>query len=135
MPGDFIVINFFALEGWSLAELYQVQCVVAAPYVLPYSAPSSFERQFRHEFPLLFKYFQEAPAEKVSWKDVQHWMWPLFSEDWGSWRSDCLNLSPLPFMVRNCQVSTDMISPNKYFQTPPLLFEVYLLLVDFETHA
>ncbi|XP_020250119.1 sterol 3-beta-glucosyltransferase UGT80B1 isoform X2 [Asparagus officinalis] len=98
MPGDFIVINFFALEGWSLAELYQVQCVVAAPYVLPYSAPSSFERQFRHEFPLLFKYFQEAPAEKVSWKDVQHWMWPLFSEDWGSWRSDCLNLSPLPFM-------------------------------------
>ncbi|XP_020270340.1 uncharacterized protein LOC109845499 isoform X2 [Asparagus officinalis] len=36
MPGDFIVINFFALEGWSLAELYQVQCVVAAPYVLPY---------------------------------------------------------------------------------------------------
>jgi len=23
-------------EGWSLAELYQVQCVVAAPYVVPY---------------------------------------------------------------------------------------------------
>lgn len=23
-------------EGWSLAELFQVRCVVAAPYVVPY---------------------------------------------------------------------------------------------------
>lgn len=23
-------------EGWSLAELYQVRCIVAAPYVVPY---------------------------------------------------------------------------------------------------
>lgn len=26
-----------------------------------------------------------------------HWMWPLFTEEWGSWRSDDLNLSPCPF--------------------------------------
>jgi len=65
ISGDFIVINFFALEGWHLAELFQVKCVIAAPYFVPYSAPTSFERQFKQNFPLLYKYFQEAPANTV----------------------------------------------------------------------
>ncbi|KAG6409189.1 hypothetical protein SASPL_132223 [Salvia splendens] len=97
MDGDLIFINFFALEGWSLAELFHVQCVVAAPYVVPYSAPTSFERQFRNELPLLYKYLREAPTGKIGWEDVIHWMWPLFTEDWGKWRSLDLNLSFLPF--------------------------------------
>ncbi|XP_078438933.1 UDP-Glycosyltransferase superfamily protein isoform X2 [Wolffia australiana] len=97
VAGDFILINFFALEGWSLAELFGVDCVVAAPYVVPYSAPSSFEQQFKRELPLLYKLLKEAPPDKVSWNDVTHWMWPLFSEEWGSWRSNSLNLSPYPF--------------------------------------
>ncbi|KAK9698182.1 hypothetical protein RND81_08G087300 [Saponaria officinalis] len=97
MEGDFILINFFALEGWTLAELFHVRCIVAAPYVMHYTAPSSFERQFRRELPDLYKYLQEAPADKLGWNDVTHWMWPLFSEDWGSWRKDELNLSPLLF--------------------------------------
>ncbi|WVZ77377.1 hypothetical protein U9M48_025251 [Paspalum notatum var. saurae] len=95
--GDFIVINFFALEGWHLAELFQVKCIVAAPYFVPYSAPASFERKFKQTFPLLYKYFQEAPANTVCWADITHWMWPLFTESWGSWRNDSLNLSPIPF--------------------------------------
>lgn len=90
MAGDFILINFFALEGWNLAELFQVRCVVAAPYVVPY----------RKEFPLLYDYLQEAPSGKVCWKDVMHWMWPLFSESWGYWRSDVLHLSSIPFTCR-----------------------------------
>ncbi|KAK4846341.1 hypothetical protein QYF36_016114 [Acer negundo] len=97
MEGDFIVINFFALEGWSLAELFRVRCIVAAPYVVPYSAPSSFEHRFIKEYPLLYKYLQEAPINKVCWKDVNHWMWPLFTENWGLWRSEKLNISPCPF--------------------------------------
>ncbi|XP_066329852.1 sterol 3-beta-glucosyltransferase UGT80B1-like isoform X2 [Miscanthus floridulus] len=97
ISGDFIVINFFALEGWHLAELFQVKCVIAAPYFVPYSAPTSFERQFKQNFPLLYKYFQEAPANTVCWTDIIDWMWALFTESWGSWRNDCLNLSPIPF--------------------------------------
>ncbi|KAL1224207.1 Sterol 3-beta-glucosyltransferase UGT80A2 [Cardamine amara subsp. amara] len=97
MEGDFVVINFFALEGWSLAELFQIRCVVAAPYVVPYSPPSGFERQFRKELPDLYKYLKEAPNSKVSWNDVTHWMWPLFTEEWGSWRYEELNLSCYPF--------------------------------------
>ncbi|KAK6135417.1 hypothetical protein DH2020_030836 [Rehmannia glutinosa] len=99
MDGDLIIINFFALEGWSLAELFHVQCVVAAPYVVPYSAPSSFERQFRNELPHLYKYLREAPTGKIGWDDVIHWMWPLFTEDWGTWRSLDLHLSFWPFTV------------------------------------
>uniref|UniRef100_A0A0E0CHJ1 Erythromycin biosynthesis protein CIII-like C-terminal domain-containing protein n=1 Tax=Oryza meridionalis TaxID=40149 RepID=A0A0E0CHJ1_9ORYZ len=48
-------------EGWHLAELFQVKCIIAAPYFVPYSAPASFERQFKQSLPLLYKYFQEAP--------------------------------------------------------------------------
>nr|CAD1843062.1 unnamed protein product [Ananas comosus var. bracteatus] len=92
-----IYVYFMIQEGWHLAELFQVQCVVTAPYVVPYSAPSSFERRFKQDLPLLYKYFQDAPANTVSWKDVIHWMWPLFMENWGLWRSNTLNLSPLPF--------------------------------------
>ncbi|KAL5176178.1 Sterol 3-beta-glucosyltransferase UGT80A2 [Glycine soja] len=97
LDGDLIVINFFALEGWSLAESFCVRCIVAAPYVVPYSAPATFESQFQIELPLLYKYLIDAPSGKVCWKDVIHWMWPLFTENWGSWRNDVLHLSPCPF--------------------------------------
>ncbi|EYU18543.1 hypothetical protein ABFS82_02G065700 [Erythranthe guttata] len=97
MDGDLIIINFFAMEGWSLAELFHIRCVVAAPYVIPYSAPSSFERQFKSELPLLYKYLHEAPTGKIGWEDIIHWMWPLFTDDWGTWRSVDLQLSFWPF--------------------------------------
>ncbi|XP_054802932.1 sterol 3-beta-glucosyltransferase UGT80B1 isoform X3 [Prosopis cineraria] len=85
------------LEGWSLAELFHVRCILAAPYVVPYSAPASFERQFCKELPLLYKYLNDGPCDKVCWEDVIHWMWPLFTEHWGSWRYDDLHLSQCPF--------------------------------------
>lgn len=85
------------MEGWSLAECFSIRCIVAAPYVVPYSAPATFERQFQRELPLLYKYLIEAPSGKVCWKDVIHWMWPLFTENWGKWRDEDLHLSPCPF--------------------------------------
>ncbi|CAN8252215.1 unnamed protein product [Cochlearia groenlandica] len=112
MEGDLVVINFFALEGWSLAELFEIRCVVAAPYVVPYSPPSGFERQFKKELPELYKYLKEAPDGKVSWSDVTHWMWPLFTEEWGSWRYEELNLSCYPFS----DPVTDL--PNWHIQPP-----------------
>lgn len=96
VQGDFIAINFFALEGWHLSEFFQVPCVVTAPYVVPYSAPSTFERRFQIAQPLLYKRLQEVSPKKVCWGDVMHWMWPLFTERWASWRTDCLHLSSCP---------------------------------------
>ncbi|CAH8257246.1 unnamed protein product [Arabidopsis lyrata] len=37
------------------AEFLYFHCVVAAPFVFPYSPPSGFERQFRKELPGLYK--------------------------------------------------------------------------------
>lgn len=39
--------------------------------------------------------FEKLPP--IGWEDVIHWMWPLFTEDWGNWRSLDLKLSFLPF--------------------------------------
>ncbi|PWA34419.1 UDP-glucuronosyl/UDP-glucosyltransferase [Artemisia annua] len=64
MEADLVIINFFALEGWNLAELFNVRCVIAAPYVVPYSAPSSFERKFSEELPLLYNFLQEVSSDK-----------------------------------------------------------------------
>ncbi|XP_026456358.1 TNF receptor-associated factor homolog 1a-like isoform X2 [Papaver somniferum] len=77
LVADFILINFFALEGWNLAELFHVRCIVGAPYVVPNSAPSSFERHFKKEFPLLYIYLQEAPPhmDPVTGLPMSH-NWP-----------------------------------------------------------
>ncbi|XP_024173767.1 sterol 3-beta-glucosyltransferase UGT80B1 isoform X3 [Rosa chinensis] len=122
MDGDFIVINFFALEGWSLAELFRVRCMVAAPYVVPYSAPSSFERQFKKEYQHLYRYLHEPNLRKVGWKDVIHWMWPLFTEHWGSWRCDHLNLSAFPF--------TDPVTGLPTWHDRPLSPRLLLLAIE-----
>lgn len=94
--GDYIIINFFALEGWHLAEFYQVPCAVAAPYVVPYSAPVSFERRFIKSHPLLYDKLKRGIHGMVGWEDVMHWMWPLFTERWTEWRVKKLHLSPCP---------------------------------------
>lgn len=36
--------------------------------MIQHSAPTSFERQFKRELPHLYKYFQEAPVDKVQHK-------------------------------------------------------------------
>ncbi len=35
-------------------------------------------------------------AEQVGWAEVEHWMWPLFSEGWRRWRAETLGLPPVP---------------------------------------
>ncbi|KAL2651411.1 hypothetical protein R1flu_019539 [Riccia fluitans] len=113
-----IIFNFFALEGWHLAELYRVPCAVAAPYVVPYSAPASFERQFCTAQPLLFRRLQIARHREVGWSEVIHWMWPLFTSRWTTWRAEGLHLSacPLTDPVTELPVSQD------WPQAPPLLY-------------
>ncbi|CAM6083733.1 unnamed protein product [Calypogeia fissa] len=115
---NFILFNFFALEGWHLAELYQVPCAVAAPYVVPYSAPASFERKFRAVQPLLYERLQHSVPGEVGWGEVMHWMWPLFTDRWTEWRSISLHLSacPLTDPVTELPISQD------WPRAPPLLY-------------
>lgn len=116
--GNAVIFNFFALEGWHLAELYRVPCTVLAPYVVPYSAPSSFERRFRAAHPLLYRRLQEAAPGEVGWKEVMHWMWPLFTDRWAEWRLHRLHLSACPLT----DPVTDLPLVYEWPQAPHLLY-------------
>lgn len=41
-------------------------------------------------------------------------MWPLFTENWGSWRSEELNLSACPFTVSSFDVNFDAFFFNMH---------------------
>jgi FkbM family methyltransferase len=103
--GALIVCNLFALEGWHLAERLRVPCVVAAPYVVPYSMPAAFAALLRRELPALCAALRSAPDSRTGWRDVEHWMWPLWTERWGDWRTDRLGLPSLPLSA--CEEAGD----------------------------
>lgn len=35
----------------------------------------------------------------MSWRDVEHWMWPLWSDRWASWRQSRLGLPAAPLLL------------------------------------
>ena len=94
-----VVINFFALEGWHISEALGLPCAVVSPTILPYTPPSSFARRFKRAYPGLHEYLSHqndgAPA---SWREVEHWLWPVFTERWGRWRLERLKLDEVPFL-------------------------------------
>ncbi|PWA71085.1 UDP-glucuronosyl/UDP-glucosyltransferase [Artemisia annua] len=53
-----------------------------------------------------------------------HWMWPLFTDDWETWRATKLQLSPLPF--------TDTVTSNPVWHSRP---SSPLLLYGFSKEA
>jgi FkbM family methyltransferase len=95
-----VVINLFALEGWHIAEALGIPCAVVSPTVVPYTPPSSFAKRFRRAYPGLYQSLLDgddgAPA---SWREVEHWLWPVFTERWGQWRSERLCLNEVPFLT------------------------------------
>ncbi|XP_072959881.1 sterol 3-beta-glucosyltransferase UGT80B1 isoform X9 [Typha angustifolia] len=114
------------IQAWRVILLLSISLLWYYGFSYP-CAPSSFERQFRQELPFLYKYFQEAPANTVCWKDIAHWMWPLFMDNWGSWRSDCLNLSPVPFT----DPVTNLPLWHMRAQSPLLLYGFSKEIVEF----
>ncbi|KXZ47822.1 hypothetical protein GPECTOR_32g434 [Gonium pectorale] len=129
-PVRLLVFNLFALEAYHAAEALGVPCAAAAPYMIPYGCPPAFAAMFRSELPELYGALRRAEedeeeqkgedvteaaagaeaqgpgprrggAARVTFREVQHWMWPLFTERWGDWRADALGLPPLP-LHRRC---------------------------------
>ena len=94
-----VVINLFALEGWHIAEALGVPCVVASPTLVPYTPPSSFVRRFQRAYPGLYRrLLDQEDGAPASWREVEHWLWPVFTERWGKWRSERLHLDEVPFL-------------------------------------
>ena len=91
-----LVCNLFALEAWHIAERLRLPCVVAAPYVVPYAMPPAFAALLRAELPSVCAALRSAPDDRLGWRDVEHWMWTLWTERWGDWRADRLGLPSLP---------------------------------------
>ncbi|XP_075476117.1 sterol 3-beta-glucosyltransferase UGT80A2-like isoform X19 [Primulina tabacum] len=63
--------------------------------LFPTAPPLLLNANFRKNFLFYMNIFKMLRL--VGWEDVIHWMWPLFTEDWGHWRSHDLHLSFLPF--------------------------------------
>ncbi|CAN0460443.1 unnamed protein product, partial [Discosporangium mesarthrocarpum] len=95
-----IMYNLFAMEAFHIAESMKVPCVVCQPYLMPTPMPNSFPHRMRRAHPQLYRQLlrcnlQKTPparlaksqpvcrGRKVQWSDVEHWMWPLFTDRWG----------------------------------------------------
>ncbi len=98
-PGKAILVfNLFSLEGYTIAEKLKLQSTIAAhPYLIPYAPPASFASRFKNAFPQLWAALHCGDSSVVSWGDVEHWMWPLFTERWHRWRTQ-LGLSSVPLL-------------------------------------
>ncbi|BDA42418.1 probable sterol 3-beta-glucosyltransferase at C-terminar half [Coccomyxa sp. Obi] len=92
-----IVHNLFALEGFHIAEALGVPSVVVSS-CLPYPPPASFQTRFKAAYPCLWNALQHQ-GEGVRWAEIEHWMWPLFTERWGAWRQERLCLPAVPYQT------------------------------------
>lgn len=117
-----ILCNLFSLEGFHLAEALGCCCIVASPCLVPYPAPVSFERRFRAAFPQLHHRLQAAGPGEVGWGEVDHWLWPLFSDSWQRWRQEVLGLPAVPFQA---EAQAEAPLPP----APPLLYGLPEMLV------
>ncbi|KAM3576739.1 hypothetical protein VYU27_001334 [Nannochloropsis oceanica] len=126
-PGQVLLIaNLFALEAVHLAEVFDLPLIMAHPFPAPASFPFNFKAQFRRADPLQYKCLREngrgeggreggqdeatvrGDERMVSWKDVEHWLWPAFADSWSSFRCMLLGFDeesegcdelPLPWLA------------------------------------
>lgn len=60
--------------------------------MIPYSRPPSYDRTFARLHPALHRRLREAEPGVPHWRDVEHWLWPLFSDAALEWRARALGL-------------------------------------------
>ncbi|KAG2490237.1 hypothetical protein HYH03_011361 [Edaphochlamys debaryana] len=58
-------------------------------------------------------------AAPVTFAEVSHWLWPLFTERWGEWRERLLRLPPLPLHDRD---TGEPLTRGRLPPAPPLLY-------------
>ncbi|KAK9826609.1 hypothetical protein WJX74_005493 [Apatococcus lobatus] len=98
-----IIHNLFALEAFHIAEALGVRSIAMSPTLMPQHPPASFQRRFERRLPLLYAELQQYHSGRVTWADVEHWMWPLFSDRWLGFRIS-LGLPPNPQLRMGSQL-------------------------------
>ena len=87
-----LIANLFALEAVHLAEAARIPLVMAHPYPAPATLPHHFKRRFRMNDPQAYLALHKNVAVRkdqgeVSWLDVEHWMWPVYTDSWSDLRT------------------------------------------------
>ncbi|CAN0528800.1 unnamed protein product, partial [Ectocarpus sp. 12 AP-2014] len=91
----------FALEGYHVSEALRIPSAVCHPYLMTASPmPSSFPKRLRRTYPRLYRGLTRVPNKprvrlETAWDHVEHWMWPLFTNRWATFR-ERLGLDPCP---------------------------------------
>jgi len=92
-----VVFSLFALGAWSIAEAFGLRSLAATPCLIPYAPPAGFGASFSTSFPRLYaRLLSTADDSQIGWAEVEHWMWPLWTERWGDWRRERLGLCEVP---------------------------------------
>ncbi|XP_067016228.1 uncharacterized protein [Acropora muricata] len=93
---DAIVFNLFACEGWFIAKYFDVPCVAASPFAVTRTPPVTFESKFVDAYPDLYQRLRNSPRGRVSYGDIDHWMWRLYLDDFGEF-CDNIGLPVCPY--------------------------------------
>ena len=118
---DLILFNLFALGVWHIADAFGIRCAAASPCLIPYAHPADFEDRFKAAHPALHRALGGAGESQVGWEEVLHWMWPLWTERWATWRRETLQAPEVP-LVR-------VTSPSQLPPPTPLLYGFSPILV------
>ncbi|XP_020551612.1 sterol 3-beta-glucosyltransferase UGT80B1 isoform X2 [Sesamum indicum] len=94
LDGDLIIINFFALVGF-LRNFFMLIVLLLLLISFHTAHPLHLNANLGMNFLFYTNIFEKL--QLIGWEDVIHWMWPLFTDDWGTWRSYDLELSFWPF--------------------------------------
>jgi hypothetical protein len=92
-----IVHNFFALEGFHIAEALGCISIAASPCMTGYTPPTGYQRSVFKALPAL-----EGMLTKTELlPEFLLWMWPLFSPGrWAAWRQHSLGLPAMPQLLQ-----------------------------------
>lgn len=87
-------------QGFSIAQRLGVPCAVLSACLVPFTMPAWFPDALDAESPALFAALKQAAQDpgalRVSWTDIELWMFRLFMSDIGTDR-ERLGLEPIPF--------------------------------------
>ncbi|CAE8617623.1 unnamed protein product, partial [Polarella glacialis] len=122
---DMLVGNLFAMPVvYHLAERLGVPWFCASPSLVPYSAPPGFREGFEMDFPDLYRALcrrdegldgESASGSGVlSWRSVEAWLWPIFTENHALLREELLGLPPVPGYDEADQLDLASLRPGHF---------------------
>jgi UDP:flavonoid glycosyltransferase YjiC (YdhE family) len=132
---EVIIFNLFALEGFLVAELLQLPCIVVQPYLIPTPMPAAVSGYIRRARPVLYTHLHQPPAaiitataaaanssSTVQWCDVEHWMWPLLTLHWTAVREQLAAAAGLALPAADA-VWTQRRAPAVLYSLSPQLVD------------